>query len=116
MKLLLMRPQSRIRKIIPMGIMYIAGYLRKYMPEVETEIIDLRQEDLSKQEITELIKKSAPDIVGISAVSMEAKVTHKLIECVKEADKSIKVTLLEDPMLRPYLTSPLRIITCCAVL
>lgn len=93
MKLLLMRPQSRIRKIIPMGIMYIAGYLRKYMPEVETEIIDLRQGDLSNQEITELIKKSAPDIVGISAVSMEAKVTHKLIECVKEADKSIKAII-----------------------
>ncbi len=93
MKLLLMRPQSGLKYIIPLGLMYIAGYLKKYLPEVDVEIMDLRQKNLPDSEITRLIGKSSPDIVGISAVSMEAKLTHSLIRCIKEADKDIKVLI-----------------------
>lgn len=88
-----MRPQSNLRNVIPLGLMYIAGYLKRYIPEVETEILDLRQKVLSGTEITERVRRSAPDVVGISAVSMEAKSTHKLIARIKEANKDIKVII-----------------------
>lgn len=93
MKLLLMRPQSMLRKIMPMGLMYIAGHLQKYTPEIEIEIIDLRQKSLSEKQIIDLVCKSVPDVVGISAVSMEAKLTHHLIECIKKANKNSKIII-----------------------
>ena len=35
MKILLMRPKSNIKKIIPIGLLYIAGYLRKTISDVD---------------------------------------------------------------------------------
>ena len=91
MKFLLMRPPSGLKNVIPLGLLYIAGYLRSYLPEVKTEIVDLRQKSLSYKEISDVVRKFAPDIVGISALSMEAKLTHLLARCIRDANKDIKI-------------------------
>jgi radical SAM superfamily enzyme YgiQ (UPF0313 family) len=76
-----------------MGILYIAGYLKNALPDLEIEIIDLRQKTVTDNDIADIIKKSAPDIVGISAVSMEANLVHSMIKVVKSVNIEIKVII-----------------------
>ncbi|MBF0472843.1 MAG: radical SAM protein [Nitrospirae bacterium] len=93
MKLLLMRPPSGLKKILPMGILYIAGYLQNAIPELDIEIIDLRQRNVTDKEISAIIKKSAPDVVGISAVNMEANLVHSMSSVIKSVDNNIKIII-----------------------
>ena len=116
MKILLMRPQSNLHKTIPLGLMYIAGYLRKTMPNVEVEIVDLRQNYISKKELFAIIEERSPDIVGVSAVSIEGKLTHSLIQTVKSIDKNIKV-IIGGPYATslPYLATKDDNVFCCVI-
>lgn len=73
--------------------MYVAGYLRKTQPDLKMEIVDLRQSNMTESGIADIIHKSSPDIIGISSVNMEAKLTHTLIGIAKSVNKNIKAII-----------------------
>jgi len=62
----------------PLGVAYIASYLKKYLKFDNTTII-VKQSDMEKS-----IIKQKPDILGISAVTIEFKKAVKLAESIKE--------------------------------
>lgn len=69
----------------PLGLMYLAGYLKKYSPEVELKVIDCQAEQTTYDELKKLIEYFKPDLVGVSVMSftiidgMEvAKITKKI--------------------------------------
>lgn len=76
----------------PLGIMYIAAYLKKFL-YCETKILDTIAEKLDYKEIYKYIKNFSPNIVGITAH------THNLVDViltanlVKSIDKHIHVCL-----------------------
>jgi len=62
----------------PLGVAYIASYLKKYLKFDNTTIL-VKQSDMEKSVI-----KQKPDILGISAVTIEFKKAIKLAETIKE--------------------------------
>jgi len=54
----------------PLGLMYIASYLKKKTGDEHClEILDANVERLSYEEIKDEVKKMRPDIVGITAMT-----------------------------------------------
>jgi len=69
----------------PLGIMYLAGYLRKFLPESEIELVDMLPENLNLPGLTKKVGDFQPELLGISAMSFEAKELHQLAEQVKKS-------------------------------
>ena len=44
-RILFLRPPSTAEKVIPIGLLYLASYLKKYDPEVEIKIVDFRLDE-----------------------------------------------------------------------
>ncbi len=61
-----------------LGILYVAGYLKKFGGH-NPEIIDSLADGLNKDDLREIIKKKKPDIVGFSVL------TFNLLDCLDVA-------------------------------
>lgn len=94
MKILLLRPHSEVPAAPPpIGLMYLAGYLRKYRSHHEVTIHDGRVNLTPPQRMREIISQSKADVVGITSFSMESKEAHQIAGIVKETLPSAKVVL-----------------------
>ena len=94
MKVLLLRPDSKVPAAPPpIGLAYLAGYLRKYAPQHQVQIYDGRVKLTPPEYAAEVVEEFKPDLVGITAFSMEAEPTHALAKAVKKAGKGIPVVL-----------------------
>lgn len=65
----------------PLGILYLAGYLREKMPEVELDVIDGL--GLGYEKTLERIKTFIPDVVGLSFYTPVALSAYKLANEIK---------------------------------
>ncbi|MDY6863963.1 MAG: radical SAM protein, partial [Thermodesulfobacteriota bacterium] len=63
--------------IVPLGLLYLAGYLHSKMPEIEISIIDAALEDLDARKIVEKVKTFKPEIVGLTGLTAH---THAIKE------------------------------------
>src|SRR3990172_8028733 len=61
----------------PLGLGYIASYLRKYADFDNTVIVD-------KEDQIERIRRERPDVVGISATTLDFKKAEAIARRVKE--------------------------------
>ena len=93
MKIVLLIANSRIRVAgIRLGPLYVAAYLRS-QGYSEITIIDAWHERLSDKAISQRLKDLAPDLVGISGLSMEFAHVHRLAELAKEINPNCKVVV-----------------------
>ncbi|TKJ41598.1 hypothetical protein CEE37_03265 [candidate division LCP-89 bacterium B3_LCP] len=85
MKILLLRPNSGIPVAPPpIGLMYLAGYLRKVRPgKDEITIIDGRSDLMSDDELADKVAQIKPDLVGITSFSMEKDTAHRYAAVAK---------------------------------
>jgi len=93
MKILLLLPNSKnIVRSIPLGLLYLAASLKE-AGFCDIKIIDARRENLSERAITRQFVSFAPDVVGISGLSLEAPEVHALARLAKQADARCKVVV-----------------------
>ncbi len=85
---------SKIKKgtMPPVGLLYIAACLRKQLG-AEVRLLDAMFEPEILKLVNSEIRKRRPDVVGISALTAEAFLAHKLAAAVKSADSAIPVIL-----------------------
>ncbi|MBN1385160.1 MAG: radical SAM protein [Elusimicrobia bacterium] len=104
MKILLIRPNTDMFFATPppIGLMYIAAYLKKHS-DYEIRILDARVEKLKYKDIEQRIKDYKPDVIGIGALYAEAKDSHFIARISKTLDKNCKVIIGG-----PYATSDYR--------
>lgn len=75
----------------PLGIAYLAGYLREKEPGIDLKLIDMRTERYDDGKLYEEIKRFSPDVVGISSITMEANEMHRVALITKRLSPKIKV-------------------------
>ncbi len=82
---------TRFNKLItfPLGLMYIASYLRSKRKDVEIRIFDMRVS--SEDSLNSTLKEFSPDIVGISAITVERDSLSFIAKRVKEFRRDCKV-------------------------
>ena len=94
MKIFLVRPHSDVPAAPPpIGLMYIAGYLREYSEGHKVEIFDSRLKQKPADHIGGLAGEIRPDIVGITAFSMESEQAHAIAREVKNVLPGVPVVL-----------------------
>ena len=94
MNIFLVRPHSDVPAAPPpIGLMYLAGYIRKYFDGHNVDIFDSRLKQKSPQYIAGLAREKRPDVVGITAFSMEARQAHEIARAVKRVSPNITVVL-----------------------
>jgi len=76
----------------PLGLLYIAGYLKKYSDH-QLKIIDAQIEKLTYSQLKSEIKNYCPDIVGISAMTFTLLDVIKTINAAKSACPNSKIVI-----------------------
>jgi anaerobic magnesium-protoporphyrin IX monomethyl ester cyclase len=75
----------------PLGIMYLAGFLRKFMPDAQVELIDMLPEALDLTGVMKRVGDFSPDLLGVSALSFESAELHELAALVKKTHPKIPI-------------------------
>ncbi len=75
----------------PLGITYLASYIRTKERDAKIKLIDMEAFSKNEEGVFEEIKKFSPDVVGLSALTIEAEQMHKIASLVKKLSKNIPV-------------------------
>ena len=76
----------------PLGILYIAAYLRERL-KADVKIIDTVWEADPLNAVRSAVREQNPDIVGISALTAEAFLAHKIADAVKSENSGVPVIM-----------------------
>jgi radical SAM superfamily enzyme YgiQ (UPF0313 family) len=96
-KILLIKPNiAEAPKAIPannppMGLMYLASYLKNFDHDRNIRIIDMTMEELTPDDIEPILADFQPDICGISCLTMNAKNSLRISELIKKWNKNCYV-------------------------
>jgi anaerobic magnesium-protoporphyrin IX monomethyl ester cyclase len=74
----------------PLGIMYLAAYAKQKRGD-EAMLIDLRFSKTPLHDVYEAIESFKPDVVGISAITLEAELIHHISRITKKISSNIYV-------------------------
>lgn len=77
----------------PLGIGYLASYLKEKEPDSKIKLIDMRVTPLPDHEFIKEVKEFKPDIVGISALTLEADEMHRLALLTKRAIPDVPIVV-----------------------
>lgn len=75
----------------PLGVMSLASFLRSKEKDAKIEIVDTRVECRNPEELRRKILDFKPDVVGISAITVERRSMHSIAKTIKEVSKNIPV-------------------------
>ena len=76
----------------PLGLLYIATYIKENSDH-DIEILDMLADNISYEQLSELVLKKNPDIVGITTVTLMLLDVIKVIDAVKSADQKTNIVL-----------------------
>lgn len=97
MKILLVKAPSTMHVVqIPIGLGYLSSYLRSKLKDVEIEILDCLLERYNHDQFSAYVREKRPDIVGVTAFSMEIESALRCCEIVKDYQKNI-ITVVGGP-------------------
>lgn len=68
----------------PLGLLYLTSYLRQTLENVHVEVLDMRLDKLSVQDLTKRNDIGSFDLVGISALNFEAEAAHEIGNTIKQ--------------------------------
>lgn len=93
-RLLLIRPNSSIEATPPpLGLMYVASYLREEEDGYDIKILDARIKNLSFDEIKKYIKDYYPQYIGITGLHVDSPQLHRIARLSKGINKDCKVII-----------------------
>ena len=81
-RVLLIRPESDTRITnLPLGLMYIASYIRS--EAVRVYILDLKLKSKTEEELEKYLLRVRPNLIGIGCLSADYKYAQKIIPLIK---------------------------------
>ena len=79
MKVLLINPASPFAiKAPPLGLLYVAAYLRDHFREAEVRVVDANFYNMTNSELLKEVRDFRPDLAGIYSVAANCSVVHEL--------------------------------------
>ncbi len=94
-RVLLIRPyrnQDTMTLMPPLGMLYIAAYLRRH-GDVDVRIIDMAPAGLAYEDLRDEITSYNPDWLGVSALTFESEGLHRVTEIAKQVRPEIPVVV-----------------------
>jgi len=100
MKVLLVDPPKKKWKLLgdtimpPIGLTYLAAYLRKH--EIEVSILDCIASEIKWEKLREIIEQKQPDVIGVGTPTCYVNEAIKTVKLAKEVNQNI-ITVLGGP-------------------
>lgn len=90
------KPRSFTHEVIeePLGILYLASYIRNEIKDVQINIIDAHLEKFTPVEILDELKKISPDFICISTITSGSIEAYKLVNILKQDEETKNVTVI----------------------
>lgn len=76
----------------PLGLLYLAGYLEAHS-EHDVGVIDSQVEELSYDDLKRRVGEFAPDVAGLTAMTMTLLDVIKTVRAIKEASPAARIVL-----------------------
>ncbi|MCD6287938.1 MAG: cobalamin-dependent protein [Candidatus Hydrogenedentes bacterium] len=76
---------QRHKRIIPLGISYLASYLHKEQPDINIGILDAQVQSLNYYQILSKIIERKWDVIGIGYWTVQEQFAHNLTQAIKAA-------------------------------
>lgn len=96
-RILFLRTPSRLPRTLPLGLLSIAAYLRqRWAGDVAIRILDMRAHETSPEQARAELAAFAPDVVGVTALSLEARAAHEALDLARKVCPDT-ITLLGGP-------------------
>jgi anaerobic magnesium-protoporphyrin IX monomethyl ester cyclase len=93
-KILLMRVNSSIESApAPLGLLYIASYLRNRRHNLDIKIVDARCNNFSRAALKEIILEYQPDLLGLTSMHDEMEEVHKIAKLARELISGIRIVI-----------------------
>jgi radical SAM superfamily enzyme YgiQ (UPF0313 family) len=94
-RILLLRVNSRIEIApVPLGLMYIASYLRKKRSNnIDIKIVDARCNNFSTAILKKIIFDYQPHLLGLTSMHLEKEEAHSIAKLAKEIIPSVKIVI-----------------------
>lgn len=93
MNVLLIKPylpaNAYHKKIVPLGIAYIASYLRQHCPEINVRILDAQVSNPTLSGVMKAVTADHYDLIGLSYWTLQAPAAYAISMAIKELDKDI---------------------------
>jgi anaerobic magnesium-protoporphyrin IX monomethyl ester cyclase len=94
MKCLLVKVPSNIHVILPpIGLGYVASYIKSKGKDIDVKILDCLKEKYGLKEFYNYIQREKPDIVGMTAFTMEIETVWKCARIIKEVNKNAVIVV-----------------------
>lgn len=78
--------------IPPIGLMYIATYLKQmFKDQIQVRIVNMVADKVDPESLSAYLKDYCPDVVGIRGLNIYKDVFHQISAAVKKFNKDIKV-------------------------
>ena len=77
----------------PLGILYVATYLKHQLPDVDVKLTDAASPDMPYEELALEIKAYGPDVIGVSNYTSTFIDTLKIASIAKKFNPSVHVNL-----------------------
>lgn len=84
--------EEGIEFLPPLGLMYIAGYLREKTNH-KVEILDCQVKNLDYKQIAQEVRKRRPDVVGVTAMTFTIIDVIETAKAIKKVNPEIKIIL-----------------------
>jgi len=93
-RILLVRPNFEIRQLYPpLGLAYIAAWLRKQNAGYKIKVVDGLVEKLSYEDFREIFFEFKPNILGITSMDLCSGQTHEIAKLAKKINRNCSVVV-----------------------
>ena len=87
------RPHALDVSVPPLGLLYLASYINKYLKSFKAEVIDVMVNNYSLSSLKSIITRNKPFIVGITSMTPQLQGAVELAAYLKLNFKKIKIFL-----------------------
>lgn len=89
MKVCLINPDYMLYGDAPLGLAYLASYIKKVLPETQIKILD----QMPLKKIIKTLKRDQPEIIGLSSVSENWFNVKKIAQKIKKVNQNSKLVI-----------------------
>ena len=94
MKIILVNPYFKSHIIIPpLGLAYLASYLRHKDSEIDISLIDCLRDGISNSRLTEIISRENPDLLGFTVYSLFYENVKDVIRKIREKNGAVRIII-----------------------
>ncbi len=82
---------TRHKKVLPLGLLYIASFLRRELKGLEVAVVDGQVSDMSEDDVLRSVLHWEPDVVGFGFWTLQAEMVYRISDRLRKKASGIRI-------------------------